>query len=432
MERAPLPVWAKYAATLMIQAVVAALLYWMTPIFPLGALPMPYILETMAIAYIFGAGPALLALTLNLFVLWYFFMTPEYGIDLSGDKYAWAKLMAFLLGSMLVVCATILMRKGQRRLAALARGLDSERAKLQAVFSNMAEGVLIFDPVGKLIDANPAALNMHGHKTFEDMRKTWEESEDIFKVSYLNGDPMPSSDWPIRRLLRGETFSDTEARLRRLDTGQEMVISYSGAPILDEAGKILLAALTSRDVTEQKQAEQRERVLEAHKLDFYRRTILAAPRGKLIVTEREEIAKIAGKPLATWDLRKPEGLRLVRQDAMQMAQSLGLASEDKYGFLACIGESTGNAFKHAGSGTASLHKMKDSLIFVVVDNGPGIEAISIPDVALTEGYTTTGTLGMGYKLMITSADRVYLATDSEGTTVAVELKLNRDEAALRV
>ena len=53
----------------------------------------------------------------------------------------------------------------------------------------------------------------------------------------------------------------------------------------------------------------------------------------------------------------------------------------------------------------------------------GIQALSIPDVALTRGYSTAGTLGMGYKIMISLADRVYLETGPEGVTVAIEMML---------
>jgi len=50
--------------------------------------------------------------------------------------------------------------------------------------------------------------------------------------------------------------------------------------------------------------------------------------------------------------------------------------------------------------------------------------MSLPDVALTRGYSTMGTLGMGYKLMIHFADKVYLATDEMGTTVLIEMKVS--------
>ena len=78
----------------------------------------------------------------------------------------------------------------------------------------------------------------------------------------------------------------------------------------------------------------------------------------------------------------------------------------------------------------SLHRVEDSLICVISDSCPGIGAFALPDVALTRNYSTAGTLGMGYKLMIHFADRIYLATGSEGTRVAVEMDLHQQTKAV--
>lgn len=67
---------------------------------------------------------------------------------------------------------------------------------------------------------------------------------------------------------------------------------------------------------------------------------------------------------------------------------------------------------------------EDSLLLLVADNGHGVQAISIPDVALKRGYTTTISLGMGYMAMISIAGQVYFTTGADGTTVAVEMKLD--------
>jgi anti-sigma regulatory factor (Ser/Thr protein kinase) len=70
------------------------------------------------------------------------------------------------------------------------------------------------------------------------------------------------------------------------------------------------------------------------------------------------------------------------------------------------------------------------LTLVVSDHGPGIGAMAFPDVAFGTGYSTAGTLGMGYKVMIHFADRVYLATGPEGTTVAIEMGLHKAPATI--
>ena len=92
-------------------------------------------------------------------------------------------------------------------------------------------------------------------------------------------------------------------------------------------------------------------------------------------------------------------------------------------FTVAIGEAATNALKHAGGGRATLHKTEEGLMVTVCDDGPGIPQPSLPDVALRKGYSTTGTLGMGYKVMISFADRIWLATGDGGTCVGILMTL---------
>ncbi len=178
-------------------------------------------------------------------------------------------------------------------------------------------------------------------------------------------------------------------------------------------------------VVERKRAEEALHEAEKSKLEFYRLTIAAATDGRLVITERSEIERIAGTSVASWDIHGPEDTKTVRHGVEVTARSAGV-DEQRLGQLAvAVGEATTNAIKHARSGCASLHCPDSCLILVVSDNGPGIPALTLPEVALKRGYSTAGTLGMGYKLMIQFADRIYLATDEEGTTVALEMKLGK-------
>lgn len=173
-------------------------------------------------------------------------------------------------------------------------------------------------------------------------------------------------------------------------------------------------------------AEEELRGLDAHKRQFYRQTILAATEGKLLISERVEIVEMAGTALDEWHIDSLDDVARIRTATTKLAREAGMDEERIYDFIGCVVESTANAAKHANGGIASLHKRDHNLLFVVSDSGHGIGALSLPDVALTRGYTTAGTLGMGYKVMIRFADKVYLATGPDGTIVASEMKLHID------
>ncbi len=185
------------------------------------------------------------------------------------------------------------------------------------------------------------------------------------------------------------------------------------------------AATVVAEVAERRRAEAALCELEAHKRDFYRRTILAATEGKLLVCERQEIEQIAGPAARSWDFRGRDEAAAALDEVTELIREAGMEEQRFYEYLGCITEALANAFKHAGGGRLSLHATDDGLICVVSDSGPGIGTMALPDVALTKHYSTSGTLGMGYKLMIHFADRVYLATGPEGTTVAVEMGLRQ-------
>jgi light-regulated signal transduction histidine kinase (bacteriophytochrome) len=65
---------------------------------------------------------------------------------------------------------------------------------------------------------------------------------------------VPVEEWPLRRVLRGESLHDLELRVRRLDRKWEGVFSYSGAISYYGEDKGL-AFLIIKDITQRKNAE---------------------------------------------------------------------------------------------------------------------------------------------------------------------------------
>jgi len=143
-------------------------------------------------------------------------------------------------------------------LAARCRADEAVRrsnAQWQALFNQMTEGLVLFDAQGNLLDMNPAALAIHGIESVEALRRHLHTLTDTFELFDLEGNPLATGDWPIGRVLRGETFNDFEVRVRRADTGKTWIGSYGGTPVYGPGGHLLLAIVTLRDVTRRKQTE---------------------------------------------------------------------------------------------------------------------------------------------------------------------------------
>lgn len=186
--------------------------------------------------------------------------------------------------------------------------------------------------------------------------------------------------------------------------------------LMELAGDVSYGIMSFRIRDELKMAEDQKR-------DFYRRTILAATDNKLMMCEKNEIEMMGGPPISTWDVMHVEEPGMIRRVVADVSRSSGLDEDRISDFVLAVGEAVTNALKHAGGGLVSLHNLADSLLVIVSDQGPGIEAINLPEVALRKGYSTAVSLGMGYKAMISIADKIYLSTGPEGTTVGIEMKL---------
>lgn len=162
--------------------------------------------------------------------------------------------------------AKILEKKVRQRTAELQKAKELNEyqlAQLNGIFTQMTEGIAIFDPNGYLLSMNPAALEIHGFSSLEQTRQNLHELGELFELSDEKGRLLPVEEWPISRAIRGETIKSYVARVRRSDTGRSWYASYGAVPILDQRGRMLLAIVTLRDITGLKIAEQeREHLIE--------------------------------------------------------------------------------------------------------------------------------------------------------------------------
>ena len=300
--------------------------------------------------------------------------------------------------------------------------LRRSEANFRAIFDYMPAAIFGYDKDGVIVQANEECERLFGFSRQEligrSLFETISTPKDHEKRRIVIG-----------RVFSGETVEGLEWEDRRAD-GSIIYVLSNTTPVFDKSGQIIMALSLSIDITERKLAEQRRRELETHKRDFYRRTIQAATEGKLLISEKVDIERIAGPAIGTWGIGRGEDLGAIRQAVTELAEKAGMDSDRVYDFVLTVGESTTNAYKHAGGGTASLHNIPDGFLFMVSDKGPGIEALTLPEVALVRGYSTAGSLGMGYKAILAIADKVYLATGPTGTTVAIAMRLHPAEKPL--
>jgi len=134
--------------------------------------------------------------------------------------------------------------------------------KLEAALASMNDAVFISNTEGQLIDFNDAFATFHKFSNKAECLRTMNEFTEILDVFKADGELVPLEQWPVPRALRGEIANDIEYTLRRRDTGETWLGSYSFAPIRNLASEIIGSVVTGRDITEKKRTEQKLREAE--------------------------------------------------------------------------------------------------------------------------------------------------------------------------
>ncbi|HJV74702.1 MAG TPA: PAS domain-containing protein, partial [Noviherbaspirillum sp.] len=133
--------------------------------------------------------------------------------------------------------------------------LEESKARLEAVLDSLQEGVVIFDLGGHVLDVNPAALDIMRYGKPDDAQRPVRDYADTFELLSLDGRIVPVEEWPLNRVLHGESLTDYELVVRRKDDGGTIVTRFNGVPVRDANGQMILGVLTLTDVSDRKRAE---------------------------------------------------------------------------------------------------------------------------------------------------------------------------------
>lgn len=141
--------------------------------------------------------------------------------------------------------------------------LRESRAKLEAALASMTDAVFISDGEGRFLHFNDAFATFHRFQSKDECHKNLADYPAVLDVFLPEGAPAPLERWAVPRALRGEVGTNAEYTLRRKDTGECWVGSYSFAPIRDPKGAIAGCVVVARDITDRKRAEGEIRRLNA-------------------------------------------------------------------------------------------------------------------------------------------------------------------------
>ncbi|HEX6291524.1 MAG TPA: GAF domain-containing protein [Herpetosiphonaceae bacterium] len=292
----------------------------------------------------------------------------------------------------------------------------AKAAELEAVISQMGEGVIITDRHGKIVLINRYAATLHG---ISELDVAPDEYSAAYHLLRLDGTAYPSLELPLSRaVLYGETVTNAEWKIRRAD-GSEVIASGGASPIIGPDGAQLGAVLVLRDVTQRRQIEaEKDQFLSivSHELktpltsirglnDLARRRLLrgAAPEEVLRNLEgvSQQVLRMEGLIADLLDIRRletgalpllfsPLDLTILAREAGERAQSMTerhtievrtapsaamFVSADRTRLEQVLDNMLSNAIKYSPEGgtiTLALTREAGQALMRVSDQGIGI------------------------------------------------------------
>ncbi len=154
--------------------------------------------------------------------------------------------------------------------------------RLQAALASSTDAIFIVDSSAQVVQSNDAFATFNRFGRVEEIPRSADAGMQYMEVSQ-EGRVIPFEDWGMSRALRGEVGRNVRYDLRRKDTGEAWVGSFSYAPIRGADGAILGAIVIGRDITDQILSEQALRESE----ERFRTVVESAPDGIIVHVEGE-------------------------------------------------------------------------------------------------------------------------------------------------
>jgi PAS domain S-box-containing protein len=223
--------------------------------------PAPYILYFPAtlLSILYGVTP--FAVIGSVLAGTYFFIEPRFTFGAPEPSHHFPSVV-FALSMFLT---QFIGRKGKRQLEAIQKSKklsEDRKSQLEAVFESANDGISVVNSQGQMILTNSALARTAGFNSSAEMLQNMEFFNEIFELREMDGKLVPLSEWPVSRVLRGETLQNIPLKGRRLDSGREWYFEFSGQPIFDEHGAQTLAVIITRDRTVAHQLEETVRLNE--------------------------------------------------------------------------------------------------------------------------------------------------------------------------
>ena len=133
----------------------------------------------------------------------------------------------------------------------------ADLGNLRLIVAGLTEGVMLINPNQTILWANDAALRMHGVTNLEALGGTVDEYRRRFELRYRNNHRLGTGEYPIERVMSGETFTEVTVEVAPAGNDERWVHQIRSIVLIDKNAEPECLVLVMLDVTEQAEAEER-------------------------------------------------------------------------------------------------------------------------------------------------------------------------------
>lgn len=129
---------------------------------------------------------------------------------------------------------------------------------LEQLIGDLTAGIILIDLAGTIVWANEAALTMHGVRQMADLGTNADQYATRYSLSLRNGHRLTSREYPIMRVLAGESFPDLTVEVAHSgDPERRWTHHVRDVVMTGDDDEPDCLALVIQDVSEQFEAESR-------------------------------------------------------------------------------------------------------------------------------------------------------------------------------
>jgi two-component system, OmpR family, phosphate regulon sensor histidine kinase PhoR len=148
----------------------------------------------------------------------------------------------------------ILLEREREALRRANHALEMANRELDTLIEHLVEGMMLADPVGRILRINPAGRELLGLPEAGDILTEFQDLA-LLEAQTSANIRMTIDEWPIVRATVGETVTGFEVQVT-MASGQQRSLMMSAQPVRNPSGEVALGVCIFHDVTEQRAVDR--------------------------------------------------------------------------------------------------------------------------------------------------------------------------------